>query len=141
MRNDPYAQFNFILEIEGLEAAGFTEVGGISSESDIIEYREGSEPARMRKLPALFKFGNITLKRGYIQSRELWEWRKTTLDGVTERKQGAIILLDEARAPQLRWEFSEGWISKYEGPALKSTANEAAIESIEITVEDVVLVA
>ena len=60
---------------------------------------------------------------------------------MTERKQGAIILLDEARAPQLRWEFSEGWISKYEGPALKSTANEAAIESIEITVEDVVLVA
>ena len=141
MRNDPYAQFNFILELEGLAAAGFTEVGGISSESDIVEYREGSEPARMRKLPALFKFGSITLKRGYTQSRELWEWRKTTLDGVTQRKQGAIILLDEARAPQLRWEFFEGWISKYEGPALKSTANESAIESIEITVEDVVLVA
>lgn len=141
MRNDPYGQFNFILEIEGLQAAGFSEVGGISSESDIIEYREGSEPARMRKLPALFKFGNITLKRGFTQSRELWEWRKTTLDGVTERKQGAIILLDEARAPQLRWEFSEGWVSKYEGPALKSTANESAIESIEIVVEDVVLVA
>jgi len=141
MRNDPYAQFNFILELDGLEAAGFTEVGGITSESDVIEYREGSEPARMRKLPALFKSGNITLKRGYTQSRELWEWRKTTLDGMTERKQGAIILLDEARTPQLRWEFSEGWISKYEGPALKSTANEAAIESIEIVVEEIALVA
>lgn len=140
MRNDPYAQFNFLLEIEGTTAAGFTEVGGITAESDIIEYREGSDPARMRKLPALFKFGNITLKRGYTQNRELWEWRKTTLDGVTERKQGAIILLDEAREPQLRWEFSEGWISKYEGPALNATANEAAVESIEIAVEDVQLV-
>lgn len=140
MRNDPYAQFNFLLEIEGTTAAGFTEVSGINAESDIIEYREGSEPARVRKLPALYKFGNITLKRGYTQNRDLWNWRKTTLDGVTERKQGAIILLDEAREPQLRWEFSQGWVSKYEGPALNATANEAAIESIEIAVEDVRLV-
>jgi phage tail-like protein len=140
MRNDPYAQFNFLLEIEGTTAAGFTEVGGLSAESDMIEYREGSEPARMRKLPALFKFSNITLKRGYTQNRELWEWRKTTLDGAPERKQGAIILLDEARNPVLRWEFFEGWISKYEGPALNSTANEAAVESIEIAIEDLQLV-
>jgi len=140
VRNDPYAQFNFLLEIEGTTAAGFTEVSGITAESDIIEYREGSEPARVRKLPALYKFGNITLKRGYTQSRDLWNWRKTTLDGTTERKQGAIILLDEAREPQLRWEFSQAWVSKYEGPALNATANEAAIESIEIAVEDVRLV-
>ena len=139
-RNDPYAQFNFLLEIEGTTAAGFTEVGGLSAESDIIEYREGSDLPRMRKLPALFKFANITLKRGYTQNRELWEWRKTTLDGATERKQGAIVLLDESREPVLRWEFFEGWVSKYEGPALNSTANEAAIESIEIAIEDLQLV-
>jgi phage tail-like protein len=135
MRNDPYSQFNFLLEIEGTTAAGFTEVGGLAAESDIIEYREGSDPARMRKLPATFKFTNITLKRGLTKNLELWQWRKTTLDGVTERKQGAIILLDEAREPVLRWEFFEAWVSKYEGPALNSTANEVAIESLELAVE------
>ena len=133
MRNDPYAQFNFLVELEGLTVAGFTEVSGITAESDIIEYREGSDPARVRKLPALYKFGNITLKR------ELWEWRKTTLDGVTLRRNGAVVLLDEARAPRLRWEFFEAWISKYEGPALNATANEAAIESLELAVESVQL--
>jgi phage tail-like protein len=140
MRNDPYAQYNFLLEIDGITSAGFTEVGGITMESEVIEYREGNELARMRKLPALMKFGNITLKRGYTQNTELWDWRKTTLRGATERKAGAIILLDEAREPKLRWEFQEGWISKYEGPALNATANEAAIESIEIVVENVELV-
>lgn len=140
MRNDPYAKFNFLIELDGENVGGFTEVGGLTAESDIIEYREGSDPARMRKLPALFKFSNVTLKRGYTQSRALWEWRKTTLDGVTLRKQGAIIMLDEAREPVLRWEFSEGWIAKYEGPALNATANEAAIESIEIAIEDLQLV-
>jgi phage tail-like protein len=139
-RNDPYAQYNFILEIEGTTAAGFAEVGGLSMEQDIIEYREGSDTATVRKLPGLRKYGNISLKRGYTQNRELWEWRKTTIDGLTERKSGAVTLRDEAGEPALRWEFREGWVSKYEGPALKATANEAAMDSIEIAVEDVALV-
>ena len=134
-RNDPYAQFNFLIEINGISVGGFTEVGGLSLEQDIIEYRDGSEAPTMRKLPGLKKFANITLKRGYTQNTDLWLWRKTTLDGQTERKDGAIILLDEARQPALRWQFSNGWISKYEGPALNSTTNEAAIESIEIAHE------
>lgn len=139
-RNDPYAQYNFILEIEGTTVAGFAEVGGLSMEQDIIEYREGSDTATVRKLPGLRKYGNISLKRGYTQNRDLWVWRKSTIDGLTERKSGAVILRDEAGEPALRWEFREGWVSKYEGPALKATANEAAMESIEIAVEDVALV-
>ena len=139
-RNDPYAQYNFILEIEGTTVAGFAEVGGLMMEQDIIEYREGSDTATVRKLPGLRKYGNISLKRGYTQNRELWDWRKTTIDGTTERKSGAIILRDEAGEAALRWEFREGWVSKYEGPALKATANEAAMESIEIAVEDVQLI-
>lgn len=139
-RNDPYAQYNFILEIEGTTVAGFAEVGGLTMEQDVIEYREGSDTATVRKLPGLRKFGNISLKRGYTQNRELWNWRKSTIDGLTERKSGAVILRDEAGEPALRWEFREGWVSKYEGPALKATANEAAMESIEIAVEDVALV-
>jgi phage tail-like protein len=136
-RKDPYAQYSFIIKIEGLTdvVAGFTEVGGMNAESDIIEYREGSDPANMRKLPGLLKYGNITLKRGYTTNRELWEWRKTTLDGETTRHNGSIILRNEAGAEVLRWNFIEGWISKYEGPALNAKTNEAAIESIEIVHE------
>lgn len=135
MSENPYAQFNFLLEIEGLTAAGFTEVSGMNSETDPIDYREGSDPNHVRKMPGITKHGNITLKRGYTQSRELWDWRKSTIDGSTIRKSGAIILLDESRKPALRWEFFNAWIKKYEGPALKSTTNEAAIESIEFVVE------
>jgi phage tail-like protein len=140
---NPILQYNFLLEIDGTSGAvaGFTEVSGINMESGIVEYREDSDTATARKLPGLRKYGNITLKRGFTTNTELWDWRKTVIDGLTERKSGAIIMLDEARQPTLRWEFSQAWISKYEGPALNATANEAAIESIEIAVEDVRLVA
>ena len=135
-RNDPYAQFSFLIEVKDLTepVAGFTEVAGMNAESDIIEYREGNDLA-MRKLPGLRKFGNITLKRGFTNNRALWEWRKSSLDGQTQRKDGSIILRNEEGKEVLRWNFFEGWISKYEGPALNAKTNEAAIESIEIVHE------
>lgn len=139
-RVDPYAQYNFIVEIDGVTRAGFTEVGGLTTEQDAIDYRDGNETATVRKLPGLRKYSNITLKRGFTQDKELWQWRKTTIDGLTERRSGSIVLLDEARNEVLRWNFSEGWIIKWEGPALKATANEIAIESLEIVHEGLELV-
>ncbi len=136
-RNDPYGQFNFLIEIDGLAVAGFTEVGGLAAESDVVEYRVGND-SDTRKLPGLRKYSNITLKRGYTQSTDLWDWRKTTEDGQTERMDGTIVLLDENRQAALRWNFRNGWVSKYEGPALNSTTSEAAIESIEIAHEGIV---
>jgi len=133
----PYTQFNFVLEIDGLAAAGFTEVSGISMESDVIEYREGSDVTHVRKLPGLSKYGNITLKRGFTASTELWDWRKTVIDGRTERKDAAIILLNEAREPAIRWEIRNAFPSKLEGATLNATANEVAIESVELAVEAV----
>ena len=94
----------------------------------------------MRKLPGLRKYGNITLKRGFTQDKELWQWRKTTIDGLTERRSGSIILLDESREEVLRWNFVAGWVSKWEGPALNAATNEAAIESLEIAHEGLELV-
>jgi phage tail-like protein len=139
-RKDPYAQFNFLVEIDGVTVAGFTEVSGLNAESDSFEYRLGSEPPTMRKIPGLLKFTNITLKRGYTDSRELWTWRKATLDGQTKRRSGSIVLLNEARQEALRWNFREGWLVKYDGPALNSKTNDAAVETIEIVHEGLELV-
>src|SRR3546814_1422363 len=91
--------------------------------TDIIEYRNGNEEITVRKLPGLRKFTNITLKRGFTQSRELWEWRKKVMEGRTERKSGAIVLLNEAREPALRYEFIFGWPSKWMGPSLNASSD------------------
>jgi len=134
-RLDPYRSFNFIVEIDGVTVAGFAEVGGLTIEQEVVEYRNGDEDITVRKLPGKIKYTPITLKRGYTQARELWEWRKLVLQGRTERKSGTIQLLDEARQPALSWNFSQAWPSKWEGPALNAKTNDCAIESMEITHE------
>jgi phage tail-like protein len=136
-REDPFASFNFLVEIDGVTVAGFSECSGLSTETDAIEYRNGNEDITVRKLPGLKKFGNITLKRGFTASREIWEWRKKVMDGKTERQSGSIVLLNEARQPALRWNFREGWPRKLDGPTFNAKNNEVAIETLEIAVESV----
>lgn len=131
-RNDPLSAFNFLVEIDGVTVAGFAECSGLNTETDPIEYRNGDEDITMRKLPGMKKFANIALKRGYTNSKDLWDWRKQVMDGKTKRQSGSIVLLNEAREPTLRWNFREGWPCKLEGPSLNAKNNEVAIETLEI---------
>jgi phage tail-like protein len=133
-RNDPYEAFNFLVEIEGVARAAFSEVSGLESETAVIEYRSGAENV-MRKLPGLTKFRNIVLRRGVTQDRELWDWRQSIVEGNPDRRNGSIILLDDMRTEVVRWNFRNGWPCKWEGPALNAKANEVAIETLEIAHE------
>lgn len=134
-RNDPYAIFNFIVEIDGVTTAGFSEASGLDTETDIISYRTGDHENTMVKLPGLKKYPNITLKRGYTADAALWDWRKQVMDGQTQRKSGSVTLHDESNKPVLRWTFKEGWPSKLTGPGLNARNNEVAIETLEIAHE------
>ncbi len=136
-RTDPYRGFNFLVEIDGITQAGFQEVGGLDTSTDPIDYREGTDPTHVRKLSGLTKYSPISLKRGITDSDELWKWRETVIGGKTDRKNGSIVLLDETGAEKLRWNFVNAWPSKWTGPAFNSTGNAVAIETLEITHEEV----
>ena len=135
---DPFASFNFLLEIDGITKAGFSECTGLNAESNVIEYREGDEGITPRKLPGLNKFGNITLKRGISTDIEIFNLFKTVLDGDIQRDPSmSIVVLDEKRTERVRWNLLEAWPCKWMGPDLKANANEIAIESVEICHEGV----
>jgi len=134
--SDPFASFNFTLEFDNVVIAGFSECTGLNSEQNVIEYREGNESITPRKLPGLTKFGNITLKRGVVLDfNEFFTWRKTVMDGDITRKTVAIALHNEKHDEVTRWTLLNAWPSKYTGPDLKASANEVAVESIEIAHE------
>lgn len=139
-RNDPYRGYNFEVQIENTAVAGFRECTGLSFTTDPVEYREGTDvPLHVRKLTGLRKFGNVTLKRGFTQSHVLWSWYKNVLNGVEDRRNGAIVLQDEQHNSVLRWNFQNAWITKWEGPGMNATSNDVAIETIELAVERVEL--
>lgn len=134
-RRDPYKSYNFLVEIDGVTVAGFSECTGLSSEVEIIEYREGGD-FLVRKLPGLAKFGNVTLKRGVTDSLDIYNWHRDVLRGQTDRRNGVITLLNDTRNPVVRWIFRDGFPQKYEGPRLNAKSNDVAIETLVICCED-----
>ncbi len=136
-RRDPYRQFRFRVEIDGINQAGFSDCSFGDTTTDPVEYREGNELPVFRKLSGLTKYGNITLKWGITDSMDLYNWRQRVIDAGAEkeRKNMSIILIDEAGADKARWDIVQAWPNKYDPTDFSAKGNEVAIETLEIVHE------
>ncbi len=136
-RKDPYRQFRFRVEIDGITQAGFNECAFADTTTDPVEYREGNEPPTSRKLSGLTKYGNITLKWGITDTMDLYNWRQRVIDAGAEkeRKNVSIILIDEGGNDKSRWDIVQAWPTKYDPPDFSAKGNEVAIETLEIVHE------
>jgi phage tail-like protein len=142
-RDDPYTAYNFEVTIDGVSDDGqavkgaFTEVMIGDTTVDPIEYRNGNESLTVRKLPGLFKYANVTLKRGYTGDLAFWNWLVESMNGLVRRTGMHITMHDENRVEVMRWNFSKCWICKLTGPSFNAKNNEIAIETLEICHEGV----
>src|SRR5262245_44293655 len=143
-RVDPYRGYNFIVEVDNTTGAvaGFREVTGLSFTTDPVEYREGNDiPRHVRKLYGMPKYANLVFKRGMTRNAELFAWYLNVVNGEEDRRGGAVIMRDDQQVDVMRWEWEQGWLCKWEGPSFNATTNEVGLETIEIAVEVVKLVA
>jgi len=138
-RNDPYRNFRFRVEIDGIQIAGFAEATIPDSTTDVTDYREGTDLPFQRKLSGLTKYGNITLKRGLTDSMDLYNWKKLVEDSgaITARKNISLILIDEEGNDKTQWDINEAWPTKYDSSDFSAKANDVVIESFEIVHEGV----
>jgi phage tail-like protein len=137
-RTDPLVSYHFHVEIDGITQAQFKECSGLGSSSDVVEYKESVKGATVyRKQPGALKWNDITLKRGISDVMELWAWRKQIEQGkiAEARKNGSIVLYDQADKEIARWNFKDGWPSKLSGPSVKADTSDVAIEELTITHE------
>lgn len=137
----PLPVFHFRVEWGGSNL-GFAEVGGLVIENQLIEYRDGVSPEYSSiKMPGIPKYNNITLKRGIIKDdNEFYDWLNTIKmnkvgDKNGDRRDLTISLLNENHEPVMVWKATNAFPVKIEGPGLKATGNEVAIESIEVAHE------
>lgn len=132
----PLPVFHFTVAWGGTRV-GFTEVTGLTQENQAIEYRDGSFPEYSSiKMPGLRKFNNITLKRGVVKAdNEFFAWLSTVKLNQVERRNLVISLLNEEHQPVMVWRVQNAFPVKVEGPQLKASGNEVAVESIEIAHE------
>jgi len=138
----PMTTLHFAVSWEDSQnTSSFSEVSGLTMEAEIVEYRGGDDPQlSTRKQPGLKKFSNVTLKRGIAPAEAgngLFDWYNSILGGRVSRRNVTVSLLNEARDPVMTWKIKEAWPVKLEGPGLKSTGTDVAIESVEFACEGI----
>jgi phage tail-like protein len=134
VRKDPFRNFSFILEIEGINQAGFSDVSGFGSATAPVEYQEGGFNTA-RKLPGQTSYPNITLKWGMTDNRDLYDWYRDITKGIVVRRDGSIVLNDQAGSEVARWNFRDAWPTKYDATDLSAKGTDVAIETLELVCE------
>ena len=128
---------NFALEIDGATIAFFTGCSGLSATTEVVEEKvvDATGKLVMRKRPGRTTYDDIVLKRGASADTALQDWHKTAIDGTVERKNGSIVLYSDTNAELARWNFENGWISKWSGGDLSADSDDVMIEEVTISHE------
>ncbi|MFO1225432.1 phage tail protein [Roseateles sp.] len=127
----PLPKFHFRVTLDGVSAS-FSEVSGLSAETQPIEYRAGdSKTFSVLKMPGLKKVSDVTLKRGVTTNPSaLIAWIQSSKLNEVQRKPVTIELIDEAGGTTMSWTLSNAFPTKITGTDLKASGNEVAIESL-----------
>jgi phage tail-like protein len=139
-RQDPYLDFNFLVEIDNVAAAGFSEAELPAGRMEVVAYREGTDrTSAARLLPGRVEYRPLVLRRGFAGDASLYQWWQAVAQGTLDRRNVSVVLLDEQRQEVARWNLRRAWPAKYSGPSLNALGNDVAIETLELAHEGIEL--
>ena len=134
---DPYLNYRFKIEVNGIIQGGFSECSGLSSKVSVVEYREGGDNASVRKLPGQVSYPDVTLKWGLTDSAELYNWHLSAVNGAIDKKPCSIIVLGDDKEEKIRWDLSAAWPHTWIGPSFNAKASEVAVEQVILACESI----
>ncbi|MBN1322770.1 MAG: phage tail protein [Methanotrichaceae archaeon] len=129
---DPYRNYQFLVEFDGIVVAGFSEVEGLEIQVEVEEIKEGGVNDHVHKLPKGGKFPNLVLKRGLTDIDSLYRWQQDVLEGKVKRSNIWIVLLTPERVPGWVWMAKDAYPVKWNGPSLNANQGAIAVESLEL---------
>jgi phage tail-like protein len=132
-----YMAFAYSVTIDQKTIAGFSEVSGLTMETEVETYREGGWNNGEHQLAGPTKYGaRIVLKRGFGDVPYMWNWYLDIMKGVIRRRDVTITIQcvngahKDAEAP--KWIFRDACPVKWIGPALRASASSIAFEAVEL---------
>ncbi|MDQ2805378.1 MAG: phage tail protein [Chloroflexota bacterium] len=140
---DVLTTVHFYIQIAGINEAVFSELSGFEAETEVVHYREGGLNGREHHLLGASKINEITLKNGITNSKVLWDWYVRVLQGPpwgeTPRKKLDIVMVDQTGRAQHQWTFLGALPVKWTGPQLTSGQSQAAVQSLKIAHQGLLL--
>jgi phage tail-like protein len=130
---EPYRPPSVTASPKVVLVGAFCEVTGLSGELEVLAHPEGGQNAFVHQLPVRHTWGRLTLKKGVVLDRILWDWFDKGLTGsLGARRDGSVSLLDPDGQLAITWGFRAALAAKWTGPELSAREGGIAIESLEI---------
>ena len=133
---DALTAARFSITIDGSEIATFSELQGITTSVEVVDFIESSDKeVVMKKLPGKRNPPTVVLKRGKNNSMELWAWHESVLQGnmAAARRSCSLVMYNVDGKPTARYHLEDAWPAKIEIGALKAGASEVLMESVTLT--------
>jgi len=130
----------FSITIDGYEIASFSELQGITTSVEVVDYLSSSDKGLvLKKLPGKRNPPTVVLKRGKNNSMELWGWHEAVLFGnmAQARKSCSLVMYNVEGKPVARYHLENAWPAKIEIGSLKAGASEVLMESVTIVCEHI----
>jgi phage tail-like protein len=132
---DHVGAYNFEVEISGCPAGYFKGVDGLNAEIEVIEFQDGDD-LFLRKRPGRAKFGDVTLKKGYIVTEDLQKWWRDCRDGKYDRRDISIHLRGNTEDRVRTWNLFGCWPKQWKVNGFDGKGNDVVTEEITFVVED-----
>jgi phage tail-like protein len=135
-QTDALTAARFSITIDGSEIATCSELTGITTSVDVVDFIESSDKeVVMRKLPGRRNPPTVVLKRGKNNSMELWAWHESVLQGnmAAARRSCSLVMYNVDGKPVARYHLEDAWPAKIEIGGLKAGASEVLMESVTLT--------
>lgn len=134
---DPFMAFQFRVAVGSAHRTrvigGFSDVTGLTAESDVESLRVGGINAAEVSLPGATRFpSRLVLRRGLGDKARLWRWYLRTLSGAIAREDVTVTMVAADRRSRLSWTFSQACPIKWTGPELHAGTSAVAFETIEL---------
>jgi len=144
-----YPSYSYVVSLvrpggSGAAVGGFAAASGLAvpRQPEALPFgfrRAGGQGARALKISGINKTGDVTLKRGMVNSSSLWNWmnsvRGFAADDVLVTQRNA------AGVPLNAWKLSHAKPKKYSGPTLGGKGgSDTAIEELVLSADRVEIV-
>jgi len=133
---DPYRDFNFKLEIQGVTEGHFAECSGLEISIGVIVHREGGNSQVSHRIPGAVDHAPVTLQYGLTKSTDLWTWVQKLVHGEIDRRNVSIVMLEtDGVTEAFRWNLINAWPCGWRAPPLNARGKELAIETLTLAYE------
>ena len=144
-RTDVLTTFHFYVEISGITEAAFSEISGLDAETEVTPLLEGGENTYEHRLIGRTKISDVTLKNGYTNSTELWDWYIKVIQGPPwrgpVRRNVSIIMVDQRGLRRHTWSLRDAIPVKWTGPSLNAGQSGGQVETLKLTHRGLILTA